>query len=259
MARSLNIQRIGEIAIDSAVSLPGPCRLLSDSLRHIANLKIVPTRMVFYKQIYFTGIQALKIISVIAALIGIVIITQVASLAGLNSALIGKILIWTVVRELGPLLTVIIVIARSCTAMSSELGTMKIGGEIDSLGLMGISPLHYLVVPRVAGTTVSLLVLTLYFQIIAVTGGVVATSMLMDASFLQQMRAIFSELSPFEIAIPALKSVVFGLAVSSISCYHGLRVKSSITEIPQVTTVAVMQSLFSVFLLDGAITVATYL
>ena len=258
MARFFNIQKIGETAIDAAVRLTGPYSLLYKCLRNIPVLKAAPVRAVFCKQIYFTGIRALKTVSLISIIVGIVIMTQVANITGVNSGVTGKILTWAVVRELGPLMTAIIVIARSCTATSVELGTMRLGGEIDSLKLMGIDPLDYLVVPRVAGITISLLVLTFYFQIFAVAGGLLASSMLIGASFVQQARTIISSFSPFEFVVPALKVIFFGLAVSSASCYHGLGVKSA-TEVPQAASTAVMQGLFFVFLLDGAITVATYL
>lgn len=258
MARFFNIQRIGETAIDAAVRFTGPYHLLYECLKKIPALKAPPVRAVFCKQVYFTGIRALKTVSLISVVVGIVIITQVANIVGLNSGLTGKILTWTVVRELAPLMTAIIVIARSCTATSVELGTMRLGGEIDSLRLMGIDPLDYLVVPRVAGITISLLVLTFYFQIFAVAGGLLASSMLMGASFVQQAQTIISVFSPLEIAVPVLKVIFFGLVISSASCYHGLGVKST-TGVPRAASTAVMQGLFSVFLLDGAITVLTYL
>jgi len=259
MIHALNIQKVGEYTINAFTHFAAPYRLLYNSLRRISSLKIPPARTIFYRQIYFTGIQALKTVSIIACLIGIVITTQTTSITGLNAALTGKILIWTVVRELGPLLTVIIIIARSGAALTVELGSMKINGEIDGLKVMGISPLNYLIVPRVAGITVSVLILTVYFQIVSVIGGLFVSSLLTGTSFFQHARVVFSALNLFEIGISASKSIVFGLVISVIACYQGLRVKSSINEIPQATTIAVMHSLFSVFMCDGLITLVSYL
>jgi len=259
MIQVLNIRKIGEQTIDGFIHFLSPYRLLCNSLKNISALKIGPARNVFYRQVYFTGIESLKTISVIACLIGIVIITQTMNITGLDAALTGKVLVWMVVRELGPLLTAIIVIARSCAAVAAELGSMKINGEIDGLKVMGISPLKYLVVPRITGITISMLVLAVYFQIISILGGLFLSSMLMGTPFFQHARTTFEVLNISEIGISVLKIFIFGLVVSAVSCYRGLLVNLSITEIPQATTLAVMQSLFSVFILDGLITLASYL
>jgi phospholipid/cholesterol/gamma-HCH transport system permease protein len=216
-------------------------------------------RSVFYRQLYFSGIEALSKIALIGVLIGIVIITQVMNIVGSNAVLTGKILLWTVVREFGPLLAAIIIIARSCSAIASELGSMKINREVESLRIMGIDPLRYLIIPRIAGITTSVFILTFYFQITAIAGGLALSAIFMDIPFFQHLRGIFSALSLFEIVASLLKSAVFGLAISIVSCYHGFGVKASITEIPQASTRAVMQSLFLVFVSDGIITIIFFL
>lgn len=233
--------------------------LLCYSVRNIPLLRSAPIRSVLYKQLYFTGIEALGKVAAIGILIGIVIITQIVNLAGSNAVLTGKILIWTVVRELGPLLAAIIIIARSGTAISSELGSMKVNRETDSLRIMGINPVDYLIVPRVAGITVSVFILAVYFQVMAIAGGLAFTSVFLDLSFLQHLKAIFSALKLFEVLISLLKSLVFGLLISIVSCYQGFSVEASITEIPQAATRAVMQSLFLVFIFDGIITVISFI
>ncbi len=259
MAQVLNIRKIGEYSINAFTHFAAPYRLLYDCLRHIMSLKVHPSRTVLYRQIYFTGIESLKTVSIIACLVGIVIITQAMNIGGLNAALTGKILLWMVVRELGPLLTAVIVIARSGTATAAELGSMKINGEIDNLKVMGISPLNYLIVPRVAGITVSMVTLTVYFQIVCVIGGLFVSSVIMGTPFLQHAQTMFGALTVFEVGLSLLRSLVFGLVISAVSCYRGLMVKLSITEIPRATTAAVMQSLFSIFIFDGLITLISYL
>lgn len=229
------------------------------ALKCISHLKIYPVRSVLYKQIYFTGIEALNKVAIIGVLVGIIIITQVANIIGFNPFLIGKILIWTVIRELGPLFVAIIVIARSCTACASELGSMKVYREIDVLNIMGIDIYGYLVMPRIIGISVSVLILTFYFQISAIGGGLVISSLFTDILFYEQLKGIFSVLSFFQIIVSLLKSAMFGILISSISCFHGLMVKSSITEIPQRTTIAVMQSLFAVLIVNGIITVLSFI
>lgn len=255
----INIRGIGRSVISGIMNASGSFDLFLDTARNITALKSAPVRTVFYRQIYFTGLEALTKIAIIGALIGVVIITQVANIAGLQAVLTGKILVWTVVRELGPLFAAIIIIARSCTAIASELGSMKVNREVESLTIMGIDPLSYLIVPRVAGVTLSVFILTFYFQTASIIGGLALSSLLMDITFLQHLKGIFSALGLFETGVSLLKSLIFGLVISTVSCYHGLRVRSSITEIPQVTTVAVMQSLFMVIIFDGIITVVSFI
>ncbi len=251
-------QKIGRNIINAFKYLEGYYELFCYSIRNISLLRRAPIRSVFYKQIYFTGIEAMSKVAAIGILIGIVIITQIVNLAGSNAVLTGKILIWTVVRELGPLLAAIIIIARSGTAISSELGSMKVNREADSLRIMGINPVDYLIVPRIAGITVSVFILAFYFQVMAIAGGLAFTSIFLDLPFLQHLKGIFSALRIFEVVVSLSKSLVFGLLISIVSCYQGFSVKSSITEIPQAATRAVMQSLFLVFIFDGIITVISF-
>lgn len=254
----VNIKKIGRGVIDVSIDLKDYYKLLCYFVKNILILQIAPIRSVFYKQIYFTGIESLSKVAIIGTLIGIVIITQVTNIVGLNAVLIGKILTWTVVRELGPLFAAIIIIARSGTAIASELGSMKVNREIDSLRIMGINPMDYLIVPRIAGITISVFMLAFYFQIFAILGGAMFTSLLFGIPFLEYLKGIFSALNLFEIIVSLLKSLIFGLLISTVSCYQGFSVQASITEIPQATIRAVMQSLFLVLLFDGIITLILF-
>jgi phospholipid/cholesterol/gamma-HCH transport system permease protein len=233
--------------------------VLRDALVNLPALRIGPVRQVLYKQIYFTGIKALPAIALLGALVGIIIITQVTDIVGFKPVLVGKILMWTVVRELGPLFAAIIVIARSGTAIASELASMTITGETRYLEAMGIGTARYMVAPRVAGVTVSVFVLAFVFQLAAVAGGVIPVSLYADVPFISSVLNIFAALSIMEIGVSLIKSAAFGLVISVISCYNGLKVFSSITQVPQATTSAVMQSLSLVFTMDGIISMLYFI
>lgn len=254
----MNLQNLGHKLTQPVLHSAGTLDLLFRSLKGGGALRLGPVRQVLYRQVYFSGIQTLAIISAIGALIGLVVITQVSNLVGLDVALIDKVLVWTVVREMGPLFSAIVVIARSGTAVASELGAMEVSGEIRSLLRMGIDPTRYLVVPRVAGLTLCVMVLTFYFQILAILGGIVLSSPFIDVALSRQFRYMMEALSLFDIAVSAIKSLLFGVLIAVSSCYQGLTAGTSITEIPQATTRAVMQSLFYVILFDGAITVISF-
>jgi phospholipid/cholesterol/gamma-HCH transport system permease protein len=251
-------QKVGHSVFGVIQHSSGACMLFWRSLVNVSALRIAPTRVVLYKQTYFTGIQALTHVAAIGTLVGIIIITQVANIVGFNAAIMGKLLVWTVVRELGPLFASIVVIARSATAIASELGSMKLVREIDTLQTMGIDPMRYLVVPRIIGITLAVFILTFYFQVFAIVGGLFISSLVIGIPFAQYLHGVFPFLTLNEVGISLLKAISFGLVISVLSCYHGLRVRSSITEIPQVTTTAVMQSLFLIILIDVGVTLVWF-
>ena len=213
-----------------------------------------PVFSVYLRQVYFTGLEAFKIIMVTALLIGTVVITQIVSIAGSGSErLTGKVIVWIVVRELAPLLTAIIVVARSGTAIAAELSQMKIAGEIDHLESLGIPAATYLIMPRIFGVATAVLVLTVYFEVAAVLGGFLVASLGWHVPWEQYAQGVFSVLTIFELAVSLAKSMLFGLIIAAICCRKGLSVGRSVTHIPQAATKAVMQSLFLLFLIDGVV------
>ncbi len=250
----LNPERFGRKILGAADYWKGFGELLLYSLRHLGALGRPSVRLVLQKQIYFTGIEALGAVTFIATLSGIVITTQVTSLVGQDIALTAKIMLWTVVRELGPLLSAIVIIARSSSATASELASMKIRGELDSLRLMGISPGDYLVVPRIAGITFSVVAVTFYFQMTAIVMGYAFASLTGAMPFVKSISGVISTLTMTEVLVSLLKALVFGLLISITSCYYGLKAAGTVTAVPRAATGAVMRNLLTVFLLDGVIT-----
>ena len=216
---------------------------------------------VIYKQVYFTGIEAFSIISWIAAILGIIIVTQVISILPLfgGERLIGEILVWVVIRELGPVFAAIIVIARSGTAMAAELGSMQVNNEVTALEAMGIEPKRYLVTPRVIGTAISVFVLTFYFEVITILGGYLLAGFGKRISFGVYISSVLETMGFMDVIASLLKSIIFGLIIGSVAALHGLRVGKSITQIPQETTRAVITSLFLVFIVDGIITAVFFM
>jgi len=168
-------------------------------------------------------------------------------------------MLWTVVRELGPLLTAIIIIARSSSASASELAAMKVHGELNALRQMGIDPMDYLIVPRIAGITLSVMAVTFYFQMIAIVFGIGFTSLTHGIPFAGTLASVVSLLSLGEVLASFFKTLSFGLVISITSCYYGLRAPLSATAIPQAATAAVMRNLLTIFFLDGLITYAVFL
>ncbi|HEX9078738.1 MAG TPA: ABC transporter permease [Desulfuromonadaceae bacterium] len=248
---------LGRWAIAKFTVVAGIIRIIIDAFSdYLASFRQgrAAIRMVFLKQVYFTGFEGSGIIVSIAVILGTVIIAQVVSLVGNNGSLTGKILVWVVLRELAPLLTAVVIIARSGTAIAAELGTMKINGEIDAIEVLGIPTQRYLIMPRVMGVTTSFIILTLYFVLTAFIGSFIIASIGWHLPYDQFIQGILASLGVREVVSLLAKSLLFGLFVSAACCWYGLSVGRSATEIPQAATRAVMTSLFTVFLLDGLIT-----
>ena len=231
----------------------GALSLLWYAFSNLHVLRIVPVNAVFQRQLYFTGVEALGIVAVFGLLSGALVITQITSLVGADSTLAVKVLIWTVVREIGPLFAAIIIVAPSSAAIASELALMKTRGEMNSLLRMGISPHDYLLVPRIIGVTLAVLALTIYFQLVAIGGGLAISALFQNVSWLDQVSRFLQTVKLTEFAVVAFKGCLFGLAISSISCYNGMQAQPSVTEVPKVAIKAVLQSLLFVFTLDALI------
>lgn len=216
---------------------------------------------VIVRQVLFTGVDALPVTTVIALLLGVIIITQAGTqLPKLGaSSLVGSIIVITVIRELGPLLTALIVVGRSGTAIATELGNMSVGREVVALELMGIPISRFIVMPRMVGMIVAMICLTLYFDVVAVLGGYLMASIQLTIPFYSFVEGVVKALAFADVLLTALKAGFFGLAVAAVCCYHGLAVRASFTEVPQQTTRAMINSLILCLLLDVAMTIPLYL
>ncbi len=212
-------------------------------------------------QIYFTGFQAMALISVLALTTGSVLILQGMgnlSLLG-GSQMIGSFLVVVLVREAAPLLTALVVIARSGTAVASEVGNMRANREIEALESMGINPLSFIVFPRILGGVVSVMCLAFYFTAIALVGGFFATKGFHNLPFSFYADSLLNSLAKEDVIIFVLKNGFSGMIIFVICCYQGLSVKKSPHEVPQVTTDAVVKCVIYVTIFNLVVTALFYL
>lgn len=210
-------------------------------------------------QIQFTGVQAVTLVSLIAIFIGATIIIQTNILApGTPAEMLGKIMVAVVPRELAPLITAIVVAGRSGTAIATELGNMRASSEVLALSSLGIDPPRFIVLPRIIATVVSVLVLTVYFSVVAIIGGYIVSLFMTSTSF-AALRAGFAEaLGPADLLLFLLKGTGLGVIVGWMSCHFGLQVKTSPTEVPRQASRAVMLSLFGCVAYNTLITACFY-
>lgn len=235
---------------DTLVSFRGYLKLLVYALQNAGALRLAPVRSVFDRQVYFTAIEAFNTTGLLALLCGALVATQINALTGNNSILVVNVLSWTIVRELGPLVTAIIIISRSSAAIASELALMHIHGEIRSIEFMGIPHHNYLLVPRIFGVTLSVAALNIYFQVIAIGGGLLVSSMFQHISFWEYLGSFFYIIRMPDFLLSLIKGLLYGIVISTSACYQGVNVSHSITEVPKATTRAVTRGILAIFLLD---------
>ena len=202
-------------------------------------------RQVFYRQVYFTGVKAVPFALLLASMVALVVAAQAPWSAAAGGGVLGTVLVVVLVRELGPVVAVTIVIARSGTAMAAELATMRVDGEVDTLSALGIDPFEYLVVPRLLGTAVSLVALTIFFLAASLGASALLSSLLGGPAPTDLLAQVARALQGADGAALVAKTVVPGLTIAAVACLEGLAAWRSTTDVPPAVTATVVRS-FSV-------------
>jgi phospholipid/cholesterol/gamma-HCH transport system permease protein len=207
-------------------------------------------------QIYFTGVQAIWLISIIGLAIGVALIFQINQLGSMVADKLGQILVIVIIRMLGPLLTAVVVVARSGTAIATEIATMQLRHETQALEILGVDTLLYIVLPRIIGMVVSLLFLNIYLNVISIFGGI-SVAMLLDRSltYVTFFTNFFEYLTVSDIVEFVLKSIFFGCGISLICIINGFKVELYQGGIPFAGLKGVVGSLVYVFFIDTLLTV----
>ena len=216
---------------------------------------------VVVKQVYFTGLEAIPFLTLVSLILGsVVIIQSLPQLIGVGAQrFIGTTLVIAIIRELGPLITAVIVISRSGTAMAAELATNKVTGEIEALEAMGVDMFRFSVLPRIIGCIISTFCLIIYFDVIALVGGFLVASFKLTMPLTIYLGHIFDALTLTDVYISFSKGALFGMIVALFSCYNGLLAQRASWEVPAVARDGVMQAMFFVFVSSAIISVAFYL
>jgi len=210
-------------------------------------------------QILFTGVNALAITTLIALSLGAVIIVEGNQFFSLGqNSLLYTILITIITRELGPLLTALIVMARSGVAIATELSNMVISQEIEAYMAVGINPISYLVVPRFLGVTVSVLALTVLFSAAGLAGSWFVVQFIHPVPAGEYFTNLLNHLTLIDLTASVLKGLVFGMLIALVSCYHGFQANQSVTEVPVLVIKAVGRG-FAFLIVANVIITLVYL
>jgi phospholipid/cholesterol/gamma-HCH transport system permease protein len=198
------------------------------------------------------GVRALPIMTLISFFIGLIIALQVAyelvRFGGLYYVAGAVAVIMS--RELGPLVTAIVVIGRSGSAFAAEIATMKVSEEIDALETMAISPVNFLVSPKLLGMIVMLPCLTIWSIAMGILGGSLFGIAKADFTFSRYISASIDSLFIRDIVSGLTKSVMFAVTITVVGCWEGLSTTGGAEEVGRSTTRAVVMSIFLVILVD---------
>jgi phospholipid/cholesterol/gamma-HCH transport system permease protein len=186
--------------------------------------------------------------------LGLVIIGQTVSMLSRVGATeyLGTVMATVVVRELGPLLTALIVVSRAGTANVVELGTARALGEVEALEVMGIDPIHYLVAPRMIGMALGVFALTIYLILGALVSGYL-WAFLQDVPLSpgDYLRQLAGALRWIDFVVLGLKTFMFGMSIAIVTCYHGLARMLRLEEVSRATVQAVAQTVVVCVLIDA--------
>lgn len=228
--------------------------VLRASLRYPATARPLFGRTVA-NQVRFTAVQALWLVSQVALILGATVIVQAHAQAvrfGFADSL-GRILTTVVVRELGPLLTAIVVLGRSGTAIAAELATNGVMGERDAMEAMGVDPVQYLILPRIVAGGISVALLSVYFVALTLAAGAGMALLLERVSAAEYVQSLRFALSPFDLTLTLVKGALFGVGITTLCSFEGLTGGTRPTDIPQCVTRGVVSSLLFVFVVSAVL------
>jgi phospholipid/cholesterol/gamma-HCH transport system permease protein len=205
-------------------------------------------------QIVRAGLKLLPMIVFLAFALGLVVIGQTVFILHRYGApnILGTVMVSVVVRELGPLLAAMLVLARIGTANVVELGTARALGQVEALEALGIDPIHFLVVPRVIGMALAIFALTVYLILFALLSGYLFAFLenvpLTPSDYFDQLAL---SLLWQDFVLLALKTISFGLLISVVTCYEGLAKPVRLNKVSQATASAVGECVVGIVLLDA--------
>lgn len=249
----------GEVSINFARDTLFACAYLGDVTLGLGYAIRYPNKIRWNEVFLYmerTGIEAIPIVLLISFLVGFIMAFQAAVQLRQFGAniFVADLVGLSVVRELGPLMTAIVVAGRSGAAFAAEIGTMKVSEEIDALKSMGLDPTRFLIIPKIIAAVITVPTLTLMADAVGIFGGLVVGVTFLDLTpwgyILQTERAI----DIFDVFTGYFKSIVFALLIAGIGCMRGLQVEGGAQGVGRSTTSAVVSGIFLIIVFDALFT-----
>jgi phospholipid/cholesterol/gamma-HCH transport system permease protein len=250
------LEEVGHGTIDFYKQVLNLCAFFGEILIVVVEAFLQPKRFrpnAVIRQMYEVWIRALVIVGVLCFLIGVVIAYQgVQQLRqfGAETFTVEAVGIG-MFRELGPLLTAIIVAGRSGSAFTAQIGTMQVNQEVDAMRTIGLNPIEWLVLPRITALLFSMPLLAFWGDMAGLLGGAVACTIYLDFTFVQFFDRLRDTVGAWHFYTGMIKAPVFGIVIATIGCFEGLQVRGSAESVGQLTTKSVVESIFCVIVLDA--------
>ncbi len=226
---------------------------------HVFRVRADFPRREMTANLYKAGVMAMPVSALVGFLIGIVL-SYLSSLQLKQfgaDVFIVNILGMGIIRELGPVLVAVLVAGRSGSAMTAQLGVMRVTEEIDALSTMGISRNLRLIFPKVAGLSVAMPLLVLWTTAIALAGGMVAAQFQLDIGYGFFIQSLPKAVPASNLVIGLCKGVAFGIIIALVACHFGLRVRPNTESLSANTTASVVTAITMVILVDAVFAIAT--
>jgi len=204
-----------------------------------------------------TGVDAVPIVALISLLVGMISGFQAAIQLRKFGAniFVADLVGLAQVRELGPLITAIIVAGRSGSAFAAEIGTMKVSEEVDALSTMGLDITRFLTVPKMLALLLTLPTLTLLSDAMGILGGLIVGVTAVDLTVTQYLRETTAAMGLFDVFSGFIKSIAFAFLVAGIGCMRGFQVKGGAEGVGMATTSAVVSGIFLIIMADAVFTI----
>jgi phospholipid/cholesterol/gamma-HCH transport system permease protein len=231
-------------------------RILALTLSRSRSGRTLTTRVIV-QQLYFTAVQALPVIIPIALLIGSAIIFQFAEVSGQYD--IGRIFLLLIVREVGPLVTAMMVILRSATAVTIEISYMRVLHELDAMEMSGLDPVRVVCVPRLVGITAAMLGLFIVFDLVSIFGGYALVWLVKYTPTNNFLEQTAKAISLADITVGFLKAILFGITITVTCLYHGFEMKRRMTEVPVATSRSAVECFLYCLVINTFISIIFYL
>jgi phospholipid/cholesterol/gamma-HCH transport system permease protein len=250
------LEEIGERVLDLGATLRKLGRLIRDALAQgwaiVTRRRRLPAGSVG-EHVLAMGADAVFIVGLLSFLLGMTIAFQGAvQLQKFGAGVfVSDMVGWSMVREFAPLITAIVLTGRSGAAIAAELGTMRVGAEIDALATMGVSPIRFLVVPRLAALTFVLPALTLMAMFIGIGGGFLVASLVLDLAPSTFWGHITERVTIADFAQGLGKSLVFAQIIGFTACHLGLHTSGDASGVGRATTRTVVVSIFLIVVVDA--------
>lgn len=214
-------------------------------------------RRVILEQVYFTAVQALPIIIPFALIIGSMLIFQFTRVSDQYD--LGKTAVILIVRELGPVITALLVILRSATAVTIEISYMSVFHEIETIEMAGLDPMRIICLPRLIGITTAMLCLFIVFDLLSILGGYTIVWMITYIPLSNFLGQIAKAITIFDITAGLVKALFFGVTITVTCLYHGFATKKQITMIPVVCSRAAIECFFYCLIMNIMISILFYI